>query len=121
MKKSKERGKKPTKRDKSHYKRRKRFGGAECARQWGGRRSDHHILSPRAGAAPERQLSRWSACSKLSPPDNHHQKKKQSGLSYDFFYSIWRRCLARLTESALCAKLEAFVLLFESEKTDKDL
>lgn len=83
-----------------------------CAGWWGGRRSDHHTLSLRAGAAPGRQLSRWSACSKLSPPKRSSQGPPPSS----FFCSgggVWQ---GRLSNS-LCAKLEAFVLLFHSENT----
>lgn len=74
------------------------------------------LLSLRAGAAPGRQLSRWSACSKLSPP-----LKRQPGPSSVLLSSRRRRCLARLAESTLCAKLEAFCTTVSQRKhADKD-
>lgn len=59
------------------------------------------LLSRGAGAAPGRQLSRWSACSKLShPPEKKKKKKKQQQRSSRDPSSVLysprqRRCLAQ--------------------------
>lgn len=72
------------------------------------------ILSLGAGAAPGRQLSRWSTCSKLSPP--HRGSRGPAGALLCPYSSVQRRRLARPAESTQCAKLGAFCTTVSQQK-----
>lgn len=98
--------------------RRKRTGVVLCAGWRGGRRSDHHPFKPRSwSGARETAVEMERLFKAVTPPLKKKRKRGSQGPPPSSFLRGRRRCLARLAESTLCAKLEAFVLLFYRENT----